>query len=147
MVAELAPRLLAAAAIALAASGCAGARTSVVADSALYPISMSRAVRDADGNIVPEGHLEKVGRFHDESLAWGLVYSAVPLTPRKDISGAVNEQMGATKGEAVVNVTIGAKNCVLNMIWPLTILPFWPGCTKIIVDGDIVRVASAKETK
>lgn len=136
--------LFALVAIAVCATGCAGARTSVVADSAQYPISMSRAVRDADGEIVPADQLEKVGDFHETQTAWGIAYSALPLTPHRDISDAVNTQTADKKGQAVVNLTISAKNCPFNMIYPLTMLPFWPGCTKLEMKGDIVRVVSLK---
>jgi hypothetical protein len=124
-----------------ASTGCAGARTSVVADEAAYPISLSRAVRDQDGSIVASEHLTKVGSLHQDTKAWGMFYSAVKLTPRTDISRVVNAQVAALGGDAVVNLRVSGNHCVSNFFVVLTLLPFFPGCARVEVDGDIVKVS------
>jgi hypothetical protein len=127
-------------AAALAGMGCAGARTRVVAPRAEVPVSLSHAVRDADGELVPRERREVVGQLHDERLAWGLLYSAVKLTPEKDISDEVNAQVTRAGGDAVVNVRIRTNGCAWNYFPVFSALPFWPGCAKVTVDGDIIRV-------
>ena len=124
----------------VACCGCAGARTEVVAPTATVPISLSHAVRDGDGTLVPADRREVVGAFHDERTAWGMLYSVVKLTPTKDISSQVNGAVATSGGDAVVNLRVASKSCALNYFFPLTILPLWPGCTNVTVDGDIVHV-------
>ncbi len=123
-------------------TGCAGARTTVAADSAAYPISLSRAVRDSDGRIASSEHTLKVGALHHEATAWGLLYSAIRLTPRTDISEAVNAQVRAAGGNAVVRVRVSAAHCASDFFFLLTTIPVWPGCAKLVVTGDIVKVTS-----
>lgn len=124
-------------------TGCAGARTNVVADSAQYPISMSRAVRDADGSIVPQERVAKVGKLRSEAMAWGLLYSGIRLTPRTDISKAVNGQVAAAGGDAVVNLRIMGSHCGGDFIPAVSLIPIWPGCANIVVEGDIIKVIRA----
>mgnify|MGYP001072023135 CR=1 FL=1 len=126
--------------LALGATGCAGARTQLVADRAAYPISLSRAVRDADGSLVPHERMAKVGTLKHEATAWGMLYSAVELTPRTEISDAVNRQTAAAGGDAVVNLRVMTRHCGADWMALFTAIPFWPGCMEIVVEGDIVKV-------
>src|SRR5262245_45286350 len=137
-------RLLAAAAMAALLSGCAGARTTVVANRAQYPVSLSRAVRDADGNLVPPERRKVVGAFGDQRTAWNLFWSTAKLTPESDISDAVNEQIAAVHGDAIIHLTITSKHCTLNYFaFPMGILPFWPTCADLDIRGDIIKVEPA----
>ena len=126
-------------------TGCAGARTSVVADGASYPISLSRAVRDRDGSIVPSENMTKVGTLHDDATAWGILYSAIKLTPRTDISTAVNAQVAQSGGDAVVNLRVTGGHCASDFFALLTVIPIWPGCARIEVEGDIVKLKRISE--
>jgi hypothetical protein len=120
--------------------GCAGARTTVVAPTANVPVSLSHAVRDADGTIVSASRREVVGAFHDERLAWGVLWSAIKLTPTKDISDEINAQVARAGGDAVINLRIASGGCGWNYVIGFNLLPVWPGCNKLFLDGDIVRV-------
>ena len=126
--------------VALASAGCAGARTTVVAPSAEVPVSLSHAVRGADGALVAAEDREVVGTFHDERTAWGMFYSAVKLTPEKDISAELNAQVARAKGDAVVGLRMVTHGCAANYFVILSALPMWPGCATVTIDGDIVRV-------
>jgi hypothetical protein len=131
---------------ALLACGCAGARVTVSADSARYPVSLSGVVRDQSGHIYNKHSLTKVGSFSVQRAPVGLVYSAVTTPPsRYDISDAINVQVASSCGEAVVNLAISVSNSctVLNMFPFLNALPFWPGCVPLTITGDIVRRADA----
>lgn len=124
----------------VACAGCAGARTTIVAPTADVPVSLSHAVRDADATIVPAERREVVGSFHDERLAWGLLWSTVKLTPEKDISDEINAQVARAGGDAVINLRIASAGCGWNYVIGLNLLPVWPGCSKVFLDGDIIRV-------
>lgn len=130
--------------LAASAAGCiSGARTNVTAPGANVPVSMSRGVRDANGQLVPLDQRQYVGTFEYKTRAWSTFYTLLPFTPNKDISDAVNTQVAAAGGEAVVNLTIISKGCSLNRVWPFIVLPIWPGCSKIEVVGDIITVGGA----
>ncbi|HVY48513.1 MAG TPA: hypothetical protein VHB21_21640, partial [Minicystis sp.] len=96
------------------ALGCAGARTQVVAPASRVPVSMSRAVRDAHGDVVPAERRKVVAKFHDERSAWAIFYSAIPFNPTTDISDEVNAQVSRTGGDAVTHLAVTARPCALN---------------------------------
>ncbi len=127
--------------VSLALTGCVGARTSVVADHSRYPVSLSRGLRDRGGSLVTPEHRKIVGRFSASHTAWGMLYSAAKLTPTTDISDEVNTQVAAANGDAIIHLTIVTKACALDyFVFPFGILPFWPSCEFVDVNGDIVRV-------
>lgn len=122
------------------ATGCVGARTNVVANDAVYPISLSRAVRDADGAVVAQEQAVKVGTFHHDATAWGLFFTAIRLNPRTDISEAVNAQVKRAGGVAIVNLRIMGRVCALDYVGVVFAPLLFPGCTKLVVEGDIIKV-------
>jgi hypothetical protein len=125
--------------------GCAwGARTKITAPEASYPVSMSRGVRDQNGEIVGQDRRQVVGQFQYKTRAWSTFYTLAPLTPRKNISDEINAQVKQVNGEAVINLTTVVKSCKLpNYAWPLNVLPIWPSCAKIQIFGDIIKVTDA----
>jgi hypothetical protein len=129
-----------AACLAVAATGCAGARTALVAPDSRYPVSLTRGVRDADGELVPTERRLVVGKFEESVTAWGLLYSAVNITPTTDVSQAINEQVSALRGDAIVSLHIATADCALDWFIPLNVIPIWPGCTNVRLEGEIVRV-------
>ncbi len=124
----------------VALTGCAGARTTVVADTASYPISLSRGVRDADGDLVTSERIQKVGDFKSAATALGVFYSGAKLTPRMDISKAVNAQVARVRGDAIVNLKVKSSVCASDVVPLVSMIPLWPGCANIVVEGEIVRV-------
>jgi hypothetical protein len=121
-------------------TGCAGARTDVVAPNAQVPVSLSRGVRDREGNLVDSSHRVLVGRFRQDKTVWGLFYAAVKLNPETDLSTEINQQVARAGGDAVVRLVIRSKPCGMNYVPLLDLLPFWPGCARIQAEGDIVKV-------
>ncbi len=131
-------------ALSLLLTGCAGARTTVVAGHSRYPVSLSRALRDRDGSLVTAERRKVVGQFSASHTAWGMVYSAAKLTPRTDISDEVNAQVAAAHGDGIVHLAIVTRACALDYFaFPFGVLPFWPSCALVNVTGDIVRVQAA----
>ena len=125
----------------LLAAGCAGARVQVTADRARYPLSLSPTVRDAGGRLYDARSLVKVGWLDVRKTTSGYLYSAVGLPPARDFSDAINAQVAAAGGEAVVGlkISVGDGCGWLNGFPVLNALPFWPGCVPVRLTGDIVR--------
>ncbi|MBX3190060.1 MAG: hypothetical protein KF819_23745 [Labilithrix sp.] len=123
-----------------ATTGCAGARSNLTADRASYPVSLSRAVRDADGDIVAQDRTKKVASFRHDTSSVAIFYS-YGGAPKKDISKAINDQIAAHGGDAIVNLRVTVKQCGLNFVPLLYLIPIWPGCAKIETEGDIIKVA------
>jgi len=125
-------------ALGCAATGCAGAQTDITAKESRYPISLSGVLVDEKGIPVYLGHeLEEVGILSDKATTVGFFYASTGID--HDLSEAVNAQVEAAHGEGVVNLAVTSKQCALNYMWPLTILPIWPGCLSNSVTGVIVR--------
>jgi hypothetical protein len=125
---------------ALTIAGCAGARVSVTADRAAYPISLSDSVADGGGKLWKRNELVKVGTFETHHTALGFAYSAVTPWSTVDVSEEVNAQVAASAGEAVVGLEVRSSNvCGLNAVPVLPLLPIWPGCVRVDVTGDIVK--------
>lgn len=124
--------------------GAVGARTSVVAKTSEVPVSMSRGVRDANGNLVPAESKKVVSQLDESYTAWNLFYGLIKLTPETDISNDVNTAVHAAGGQAVTNLSVATKHCALNgLLFPFGLLPFWPSCASISVHGDVIKVADA----
>ena len=130
----------------LLAVGCAwGARTKITAAEAQYPVSMSRGVRDQNGEIVTADRRQTVGKFEYKTKTWSTFYTLLPITPRKNLSEAINAQVKQNSGEAVINLTTVVQSCRFpNYIFVFNILPIWPSCAKIEVYGDIIKVLPAQ---
>ena len=130
---------------ALLACGCAGARVTVSADRARYPVSLSGAVRDRSGRIYNRHSLARVATFSAGRTPIGVAYSAWTFPSRYDISDEVNRQVASSCGEAVVNLAVSVSNrcTALNFFPFLNALPSWPGCVPVTITGDIVRRAGA----
>ncbi len=125
----------------LVLSGCAGARVAVTANRARYPISLSPMVRDKKGRLHNRHTLEKVGTFETTRTSVGFFYSLLSLPWTADISEAVNAQVAAAGGEALIDfdITVDTGCDLLNFFPLLNALPIWPGCVPVTAKGDIVR--------
>jgi hypothetical protein len=127
----------------LTLTACAGARYDFGADHARYPISFSPALPDDKGTILYLGHeLESKGSFEFSTTQIGWFYSVTSSTI--DISDKVNEEVTKRGGEGVVALALKNQNCFTNYLFPLSVLPFYPGCQIVTVTGTVV---SAKRQK
>ncbi len=122
-------------------AGCAGASVDVTARGAAYPISMSGSVRDSSGMLLDIHSMKIVSGFHLETTRIGILYSGVTPRSALDISDAVNEQVSAAQGEAIIrlSVTVDERCNFLNSLPVLNAIPVWPGCVPVILDGLIVK--------
>jgi hypothetical protein len=118
-------------------TGCAGARYDFAADHARYPISFSPALPDEKGTILYLGHeLESKGTFEFQMVQFGFIYGLTGGT--LDVSDRVNAEVAARHGQGVVALSVRNDNCFTNYLFPLQILPFYPGCEIVTVDGTVV---------
>lgn len=124
---------------ALMAGGCAGGHSTLKFDETRYPVSLSPTVLGSDGQVLlPDGR-EVVGKLDLETKVYGMLWAAVPLTPNKDISEKVNAAIEEAGGDAVVNLRVTSRQCGLNHAWVISTVPLWPGCSRVFVQGDIIR--------
>jgi hypothetical protein len=119
---------------------CAGARGTVRFDRLKYPVSMSGLLYDSKGKLaVVNKNLKVVGKLRYTKTIYSMVYTGATFNPQQEFGDAMNEQIAAQKGDGVVNLKLGSRNCVYNFVPIVTMLPFWPGCTVIKAKGDIVK--------
>lgn len=126
-------------------AGCAGARGVIELNSLAYPVSMSAYLYDQNNNIVAkEQALAVVDKFTYRKTAWGILWTLVPLSDDRDIADAINEKLKETGGDGIINLSLTAEECGFNIFsttFLLSVLPFWPGCVNVTVEGEIVRLS------
>ena len=124
--------------VAAASVSCAGARYQVKTSGLKYPVSMSGALADAEGNLYVLDHgLDDIGKLKADYTSIGFLYGETGSDV--DISEEVNRQIEAVGGDGAVGVTIRTQNCGTNFIVWLAALPFYPGCMGVHVEGTIVK--------
>ena len=89
--------------------------------------------------------LEPLGAFEFSTTQLGFVWSLVP-SKTVEISEQINAAVAAKHGDGVVALSVTNKSCVSNYLFPLPILPFWPGCQELTVKGTVVRLKVAAAT-
>ena len=125
--------------------GCAGARTMVKADGAKYDVSLSRAIRDSSGKVIPSERVEEVGIYHKRAHGWGILWSCLPLNSI-DISNSVNEQVEKAGGNAIINLSVKVRENFINSsinwvtFWVFTMFPVYPYCSVVDFKGKIVKI-------
>lgn len=132
------------AAMLISLSACAvGARGHLKFSEAEYPISLSPALYDQNGNVlVKDKQLNVVGKFKYEKRFWGIMYSWVRLSGSSDVDAAINNAIKEKQGVGLINLAVTTDGCASNsaMTFPVSILPIIPGCTNAIIEGDIVKL-------
>ena len=124
--------------------GCVGARPKVRLDSAKYPVSMSGVLLDCNGQPLYPDEQIAVGRFRAEKIGYAMGYSFLQLAP-VDFSEELNKQVSSVNGEAIVNLQVKKifSPCTfLHVVQITQILPIFLGCSKVQIEGDIVRSKS-----
>ena len=123
--------------------GCGGGQLAVTAPRAEYPISFSRGVRDASGELVPESRRQVVGHFKWSRTKWTMFWKTVDLDSDADVSDAVNQQIAAVKGDAIVHFSVEPQVCLSTALLVQLIVGFIPSCSFTELTGDIIRVLPA----
>ena len=120
-------------------TGCAAGSGTLRFKKLSYPVSMSPVLEDDSGKLLGTYDLEKRGKFKKEVTFTNLIWGLVPTTGSVDLSAEINKKIRGVKGEGIINFSVTAIPCGSNFIFQLIIIPFWPGCTRVVVEGTIVR--------
>ena len=88
-----------------------------------------------------------VGEFSYSTRMWGLFFSWIPINGSVDVSEAMNKAIAEHKGDGVINLTVRSDGCATNYLPALSLLPIWPGCADVTVEGQIVKQASRRRAK
>jgi hypothetical protein len=109
-------------------------------DDLIYPVSISPHLYNEKGKIVSEGNgLTKIHHWKYQKKFWGIAWSLIELTSDKDIAESMNQTIALHKGTGMVNLTIGAMSCRNFTVPILVILPIFPACNNVTIEGDIVK--------
>ncbi len=127
--------------IILSMTGCYGGARGIVRFNELdYPASMSPYLYGPNNEIlVKDRDLSVIKPFRLEVIYTAIFYSLVSLAPDKDVGEQINASVDSCGGDGVVNVKIRSKPGLTNYMHPLTLLPFWPSYTTVVVEGYIVK--------
>jgi hypothetical protein len=125
-------------------TGCGGGTLAVKAPRAEYPVSFSRGVRDGSGELVPESRRQVVGTFEWSRTKWTMLWKAVRFgSDDVDVSDAVNAQIAAAKGDAIVHFRVDTEACVLTQLLIPMMVGVIPTCSTTTFHGEIIRVLPA----
>ena len=107
---------------------------------------MSGYLYNPEGRALPPESFSIADHFSHELKIWGLAYSWAPVTKEADtdVSEALNAAIKKARGDGVIYLTVTSTRCWMNNVPIVTLLPFWPGCAKVTIEGEIVRRKAAK---
>ncbi len=122
--------------------GCAGARPALLFDELRYPVSMTGTLLDEQGQLLAVRALEDLGRFEWEGTGYAIGYSRYQLN-ELDVSEPINQAIDEVSGDAMTDLRVIAptNRCFHSnaLAFGLNLLPFYPGCSNVRVEGTIVR--------
>ena len=122
--------------------GCAGARPNLLFDGLRYPVSMTGTLLDEQGEPVGAIALEDLGPFEWEGKGRAIGYTFYQLN-QLDVSEPINHAISEVGGEAIKDLRVIAPthDCFHSnaLALGLNLLPFYPGCANIRIEGTIVR--------
>ena len=119
--------------------GCAGGRGSIRFENLDYPVSLSQALFDSNGNVVIPDESQRVGRFESEWNHWTILWTLVPLSSKERyITPELWTAIDKAGGNAVVNLKVYVSE---HPLWVLTsLLPIIPTQAGVRVEADIVKI-------
>ena len=128
-------------------AGCAGAHYNISADRLIYPTSLSPVLPDGQGKpLYLDEDLQRVGEFSFRRTSIGFLYGMTGTAI--DLSDDLNREVRRRRGEGIVGLSLRSDACGSSWFFPLTVLPFYPGCQNLTVTGTVVtrRPAAAPRT-
>tara|TARA_R110002072_G_scaffold273219_4_gene433835 strand:+ start:30185 stop:30619 length:435 start_codon:yes stop_codon:yes gene_type:complete len=107
-----------------------------------YPVSMSKSVVDAAGQIHAPKASARVARFKRDWSHWGWLYGSVSLSSHVDLSAMLNEEIEKAGGDGIVNLKVTAAGSGLS--WFISLLIIIPERVDVTVEGDVYKLSDAK---
>jgi hypothetical protein len=125
----------------LTVAGCYGGSRGIVRFNELdYPASMSPFLYGPNNEILAKDReLMVIKHFRLEVYYMAIFYSLVSPLHIRDVGKLINTEVENCGGDGVVDVKISANTGPTTYMHPLTLLPFWPSYTTVVVEGDIVK--------
>ena len=121
--------------------GCAGARGKIRLEELNHPVSMSPYIYGKNGQLLTiDKGLSYSGGLYIQKTYLGIFYSAARLTGDGDLNKQIDDAITALDADGIVNFHYVVDQGPSNFCCPATILPIWPGMTKVVFMGDIVKV-------
>ena len=118
---------------------CTGARGSIRLDKINKPTSFSALIYLNGEKKVKDKDLVTVGKLEVAKHFWGLVYSYVELSSDENVINEINRQIARHNADGIIDLNISAKQCIINRIIGLNLLPIWPGCMYVTLSGNLVK--------
>lgn len=119
--------------------GCGISGCRINFDNLKYPVSMSGSLYDPTGNLIGDGKGLKINqRFEYTTSLCSIFYSLIPLSRSDDMVEQMNKKIEVAGGDGMTNVSVKSDYSMLTAAFPLSLLPMWPGCSKVTINGTIV---------
>lgn len=121
--------------------GCAGSSVKMPLAGVRYPVSLSGYLFGPRKEILGKGQrLQVVREFNYTKSFWGIGYTLISLSDETDFDRFLNRKIEEAEGDGVINLKLSSSGCYINSTPCLNILPMWPGCTRVKIQGEIVRL-------
>ncbi len=117
---------------------CAGGAGSMTFNNLKYQVALTSSL-DIDGKRYDSNNLAPGQKVVIEKQLWSLVYTAWDLNSESDLSDTLNQTIDMHRGVAMRNVRITAAPCGIAYAMPLTWIWFFPSCTQVTIEGEVVQ--------
>ena len=122
---------------------CTGSRGLIKFNQLKHPTSMSPFLPSKEGkNLDISQELKIIKKIEISKTYWGILYGFVSLNSSNPFASKLNEEIEKANAYGAVNFKIRVDSCFINEIMVLNIFPFWPGCSIVTLNANLVEVVS-----
>ena len=123
-------------------AGCAGGVMTITANDVHYPVSLTQGLYDVNGRLLGDEDYRVVGTISLPVRKSTWLWTIVNLSEDPDISSALDSLTSASRGQAIVNLSVTQQPSTLSMFsWLLfgggLLLP---STVEAVVTGEIVQI-------
>ncbi len=123
---------------------CAGSKGNLIFNKLNYPVSMTNQIIFKQNSNYSVNNYIIYEEFEVEENFCSTFYSHIAFHTKIDLSEKLNQEIYSKNGEGIINLKFYSKNHIVNYFWPLTALPFWIGCTTILIKGNVFKITELK---